>query len=85
MIIFDMLLAATTRFRELNLQREEYVCLKVMILLNSSKSNNQYFCTVTCGKIGGWVGTGYYQSQIYSQINLDEAQVHHTTDSSNIQ
>uniref|UniRef100_A0A8C7SGN9 Estrogen receptor beta n=1 Tax=Oncorhynchus mykiss TaxID=8022 RepID=A0A8C7SGN9_ONCMY len=37
MIIFDMLLAATTRFRELNLQREEYVCLKAMILLNSSK------------------------------------------------
>uniref|UniRef100_A0AAZ3QLU1 Estrogen receptor 2b n=1 Tax=Oncorhynchus tshawytscha TaxID=74940 RepID=A0AAZ3QLU1_ONCTS len=36
MIIFDMLLAATTRFRELNLQREEYVCLKVMILLNSN-------------------------------------------------
>nr|XP_029531408.1 estrogen receptor beta-like [Oncorhynchus nerka] len=36
MIIFDMLLAATTRFRELNLQREEYVCLKAMILLNSN-------------------------------------------------
>uniref|UniRef100_A0A8C7GNW9 Estrogen receptor 2 n=1 Tax=Oncorhynchus kisutch TaxID=8019 RepID=A0A8C7GNW9_ONCKI len=36
MITFDMLLAATTRFRELNLQREEYVCLKVMILLNSN-------------------------------------------------
>ncbi|KAM9568096.1 estrogen receptor beta-like [Salvelinus alpinus] len=54
MIIFDMLLAATTRFRELNLQREEYVCLKAMILLNSSKSNYQYFCTVTCGEIGGW-------------------------------
>uniref|UniRef100_A0A674D7I0 Estrogen receptor 2b n=1 Tax=Salmo trutta TaxID=8032 RepID=A0A674D7I0_SALTR len=40
MIIFDMLLAATTRLRELNLQKEEYVCLKAMILLNSSKSNN---------------------------------------------
>uniref|UniRef100_A0A674D4I0 Estrogen receptor 2b n=1 Tax=Salmo trutta TaxID=8032 RepID=A0A674D4I0_SALTR len=37
MIIFDMLLAATTRLRELNLQKEEYVCLKAMILLNSSK------------------------------------------------
>ncbi|XP_029568437.1 estrogen receptor beta-like [Salmo trutta] len=36
MIIFDMLLAATTRFRELNLQKEEYVCLKAMILLNSN-------------------------------------------------
>lgn len=37
MEIFDMLLAATSRFRELNLQREEYVCLKAMILLNSSE------------------------------------------------
>uniref|UniRef100_A0A674D5X6 Estrogen receptor 2b n=1 Tax=Salmo trutta TaxID=8032 RepID=A0A674D5X6_SALTR len=36
MIIFDMLLAATTRLRELNLQKEEYVCLKAMILLNSN-------------------------------------------------
>ncbi|XP_042246262.1 estrogen receptor 2a [Thunnus albacares] len=34
--IFDMLLAATSRVRELKLQREEYVCLKAMILLNSS-------------------------------------------------
>lgn len=34
--IFDMLIAATTRVRELRLQREEYVCLKVMILLNSN-------------------------------------------------
>uniref|UniRef100_A0A8C6T4E8 Estrogen receptor 2a n=1 Tax=Neogobius melanostomus TaxID=47308 RepID=A0A8C6T4E8_9GOBI len=34
--IFDMLLAATSRVRELKLQREEYVCLKTMILLNSS-------------------------------------------------
>ncbi|XP_056150850.1 estrogen receptor 2a [Lampris incognitus] len=34
--IFDMLLAATARFRELKLQREEYVCLKAMILLNSN-------------------------------------------------
>jgi hypothetical protein len=30
--------------------------------------------------MGGWVSTGYYQRQIYSQINLDEAQVHNTTD-----
>ncbi|XP_045918514.1 estrogen receptor 2b isoform X1 [Micropterus dolomieu] len=36
MEIFDMLLAATSRFRELKLQREEYVCLKAMILLNSN-------------------------------------------------
>jgi len=36
MEIFDMLLATTSRFRELKLQREEYVCLKAMILLNSS-------------------------------------------------
>ncbi|XP_046877074.1 estrogen receptor 2a isoform X1 [Hypomesus transpacificus] len=34
--IFDMLLAATSRFRELQLQKEEYVCLKAMILLNSN-------------------------------------------------
>ncbi|KAI4890798.1 hypothetical protein NFI96_001406 [Prochilodus magdalenae] len=34
--IFDMLLATTSRFRELKLQREEYVCLKAMILLNSN-------------------------------------------------
>nr|XP_020467214.1 estrogen receptor beta-like isoform X2 [Monopterus albus] len=36
MEIFDMLLAATSRFREMKLQREEYVCLKAMILLNSN-------------------------------------------------
>ncbi|TKS86108.1 Estrogen receptor beta [Collichthys lucidus] len=36
MEIFDMLLAGTSRFRELKLQREEYVCLKAMILLNSN-------------------------------------------------
>ncbi|MFT7801878.1 estrogen receptor beta isoform X1 [Arapaima gigas] len=36
MEIFDMLLAATARFRELKLQREEYVCLKALILLNSN-------------------------------------------------
>nr|ASA40271.1 estrogen receptor beta 1 [Channa punctata] len=34
--IFDMLLAATSRVRELKLQKEEYVCLKAMILLNSN-------------------------------------------------
>uniref|UniRef100_UPI00398EE438 estrogen receptor 2a n=1 Tax=Pristiophorus japonicus TaxID=55135 RepID=UPI00398EE438 len=34
--IFDMLLAATSRFRELKLQHEEYLCLKAMVLLNSS-------------------------------------------------
>lgn len=39
MEIFDMLLAATSRFRELKLQREEYVCLKAMILLNSNLCN----------------------------------------------
>lgn len=33
--IFDMLVAATSRVRELKLQREEYVCLKAVILLNS--------------------------------------------------
>uniref|UniRef100_A0A3P8W675 Estrogen receptor 2b n=1 Tax=Cynoglossus semilaevis TaxID=244447 RepID=A0A3P8W675_CYNSE len=40
MEIFDMLLAATSRFRELKLQREEYVCLKAMILLNSNLCNS---------------------------------------------
>ncbi|XP_030627113.1 estrogen receptor 2a [Chanos chanos] len=34
--IFDMLLAATARFRELQLQKEEYVCLKALILFNSN-------------------------------------------------
>ncbi|KAM4528670.1 estrogen receptor 2a [Fundulus diaphanus] len=34
--IFDMLIAATSRVRELKLTREEYVCLKAMILLNSN-------------------------------------------------
>ncbi|KAJ8410370.1 hypothetical protein AAFF_G00203510 [Aldrovandia affinis] len=36
MEICDLLLAATSRFRELKLQQEEYVCLKAMILLNSN-------------------------------------------------
>ncbi|XP_078516442.1 estrogen receptor beta [Lissotriton helveticus] len=34
--IFDMLLAATSRFRELKLQQKEFVCLKALILLNSN-------------------------------------------------
>ncbi|XP_060150873.1 estrogen receptor beta isoform X2 [Globicephala melas] len=34
--IFDMLLATTSRFRELKLQHKEYLCVKAMILLNSS-------------------------------------------------
>nr|7NEL_A Chain A, Estrogen receptor [Homo sapiens]7NEL_B Chain B, Estrogen receptor [Homo sapiens]7NFB_A Chain A, Estrogen receptor [Homo sapiens]7NFB_B Chain B, Estrogen receptor [Homo sapiens] len=33
--IFDMLLATSERFREMKLQREEFVCLKAIILLNS--------------------------------------------------
>nr|XP_056706707.1 estrogen receptor beta [Euleptes europaea] len=33
--IFDMLLATTSRFRELKLQHKEYLCVKAMILLNS--------------------------------------------------
>nr|BAD91036.1 estrogen receptor beta [Rutilus rutilus] len=40
MEIFDMLLATTSRFRELKLQREEYVCLKAMILLNSNNCSS---------------------------------------------
>lgn len=35
--IFDMLLATTSRFRELKLQHKEYLCVKAMILLNSSE------------------------------------------------
>jgi hypothetical protein len=38
-----------------------------------------------CARFGGWVRTGCYESQIYSKINLDEAQIHHTTDSANNQ
>ncbi|XP_030340295.1 estrogen receptor beta isoform X3 [Strigops habroptila] len=34
--IFDMLLAMTSRLRELKLQHKEYLCVKAMILLNSS-------------------------------------------------
>ncbi|XP_029453983.1 estrogen receptor beta [Rhinatrema bivittatum] len=34
--IFDMLLATTSRFRDLKLQHKEYLCLKAMILLNSN-------------------------------------------------
>uniref|UniRef100_A0A8C5SKP7 Estrogen receptor n=1 Tax=Laticauda laticaudata TaxID=8630 RepID=A0A8C5SKP7_LATLA len=34
--IFDMLLATTSRLRELKLQHKEYICVKAMILLNSS-------------------------------------------------
>ncbi|XP_043111253.1 estrogen receptor 2b isoform X2 [Puntigrus tetrazona] len=40
MEILDMLLATTSRFRELKLQREEYVCLKAMILLNSNNCSS---------------------------------------------
>ncbi|KAM6202619.1 estrogen receptor beta [Rhynchocyon petersi] len=36
--VFDMLLATTSRFRELKLQHKEYLCVKAMILLNSSMS-----------------------------------------------
>lgn len=32
-----MLLAMTSRFRELKLQHKEYLCVKAMILLNSSE------------------------------------------------
>ncbi|XP_066535674.1 estrogen receptor 2b [Hoplias malabaricus] len=39
MEIFDMLLAGSSRFRELKLQKEEYVCLKALILLNSNMTS----------------------------------------------
>ncbi|EPQ19229.1 Estrogen receptor [Myotis brandtii] len=35
--IFDMLLATSSRFRMMNLQGEEFVCLKSIILLNSDR------------------------------------------------
>lgn len=37
MEIFDMLLATSSRFRMINLQGEEFVCLKSIILLNSGE------------------------------------------------
>lgn len=40
--IFDMLLATAARFRMMNLQGEEFVCLKSIILLNSGK------CVLCC-------------------------------------
>lgn len=46
--IFDMLIAATSRVRELRLQREEYVCLKAMILLNSSEYARARVCARVC-------------------------------------
>nr|XP_026652111.1 estrogen receptor beta-like [Zonotrichia albicollis] len=50
--IFDMLLAMTSRFRELKLQHKEYLCVKAMILLNSSEyvlaSNAHQNCTFHC-------------------------------------
>lgn len=48
--IFDMLIAATSRVRELKLQREEYVCLKAMILLNSSEY--KCVCVPVCAAYG---------------------------------
>uniref|UniRef100_A0A4W6CMK6 Estrogen receptor 1 n=1 Tax=Lates calcarifer TaxID=8187 RepID=A0A4W6CMK6_LATCA len=43
-LIFDMLLATTSRFRMLRLKPEEFVCLKAIILLNSGAFS---FCTST--------------------------------------
>lgn len=52
--IFDMLLAMTSRFRELKLQHKEYLCVKAMILLNSSEyvlgSNTAPFILRVAGK-----------------------------------
>ncbi|XP_060727667.1 estrogen receptor 2b isoform X2 [Tachysurus vachellii] len=41
MEIFDMLLAGSSRFRDLKLQKEEYVCLKALILLNSNMTSTE--------------------------------------------
>lgn len=61
MEIFDMLLAATSRFRELKLQREEYVCLKAMILLNSSESLRLSRCR------GSNQSAGFYSPPVLAQ------------------
>lgn len=53
--IFDMLIAATSRVRELKLQREEYVCLKAMILLNSSEYTRVRVRACVCVSIGNTV------------------------------
>lgn len=49
-----MLLAMTSRFRELKLQHKEYLCVKAMILLNSSEyvlgSNTAPFLLRVAGK-----------------------------------
>ncbi|KAG8126581.1 hypothetical protein E2320_021833, partial [Naja naja] len=42
--IFDMLLATTSRLRELKLQHKEYICVKAMILLNSINIDFWYSC-----------------------------------------
>ncbi|ELW72764.1 Estrogen receptor [Tupaia chinensis] len=48
--IFDMLLATSSRFRMMNLQGEEFVCLKSIILLNSGLFSDQFL--VTFKKVG---------------------------------
>ena len=55
MEIFDMLLAATSRFRELKLRREEYVCLKAMILLNSSECEQPAVASFPCVCVCSWL------------------------------
>nr|BAF46103.1 estrogen receptor beta [Acanthogobius flavimanus] len=81
--IFDMLLAATSRVRELKLQREEYVCLKAMILLNSNmclsssegseevQSRSKLLClldTVTDALVWAIAKTGLSFRQQYTRL-----------------
>lgn len=81
--IFDMLVAATSRVRELKLQREEYVCLKTMILLNSNmclsssegseelQSRSKLLClldTVTDALVWAIAKTGQTFRQQYTRL-----------------
>lgn len=50
MEIFDMLLATSTRFRMMNVQGEEFVCLKSIILLNSGELTACVATVVDSGK-----------------------------------
>lgn len=68
MEIFDMLLAGSSRFRELKLQKEEYVCLKALILLNSSMCECVYVCWgFVPARRGQWlIGLGADSGQFWA-------------------
>lgn len=62
--IYDMLIAATSRVRELKLQREEYVCLKAMILLNSSESTPVSVSVCLCLGQGAVLKCFFFQERV---------------------